>query len=245
LATLPAPWTSLHDLRWPGRRYANIDHVVIGSSGVFVIDTKNWSGPIEVDGGVLKASGRNKAQVAESAADAAREVAALLPPAARTRTHPVICFVKDEPLTGNVDGVFICSTANLVTFLTLRPPVFDADDVREIARALGPGLAAAAAARQAVRPTSATRAGAKVKRSVRRTGSGRASSFQAKLLELSMVLVAIGGALSIADHVFPGATPWHSDTSTVEPGRHHSRVVCSQFHGDRRERCFERHPHAR
>ena len=36
----------LHDRRIPGTR-ANIDHIVVSPAGVFVIDTKNWSGRVE------------------------------------------------------------------------------------------------------------------------------------------------------------------------------------------------------
>lgn len=39
----------LHDRRWPGSCNANIDHLVVGPSGVFVIDTKSWSGEVRVD----------------------------------------------------------------------------------------------------------------------------------------------------------------------------------------------------
>lgn len=34
-------WVVLHDLTWRG---GNIDHVVVGRGGVFVLDTKNWAG---------------------------------------------------------------------------------------------------------------------------------------------------------------------------------------------------------
>ena len=39
----------LHDRRWPGNAHANIDHLVVGPSGVFVVDTKSWAGDVRVD----------------------------------------------------------------------------------------------------------------------------------------------------------------------------------------------------
>src|SRR5688500_611754 len=60
LAALPPDWVVLHDLRWPGRRFANIDHLVIGPGGVFVVDSKNWTGRVAVDGGVLRQNGRSR-----------------------------------------------------------------------------------------------------------------------------------------------------------------------------------------
>jgi hypothetical protein len=43
-------WTVLHDRHWPGSTRSNVDHLVIGYSGVAVIDTKNWSQPVSVRG---------------------------------------------------------------------------------------------------------------------------------------------------------------------------------------------------
>lgn len=39
----------LHDQPWPGRPQANIDHIVVGQTGIFVIDAKNWSGKIKAE----------------------------------------------------------------------------------------------------------------------------------------------------------------------------------------------------
>ena len=50
-------WAVFHDVRWPGRPKANIDHVAVGPGGVFVIDSKNWSGRIAVKDSVLLQNG--------------------------------------------------------------------------------------------------------------------------------------------------------------------------------------------
>lgn len=44
---LPDDFCVIHDLPTP---YGNLDHVVIGSTGVFVLETKNWRGVISADG---------------------------------------------------------------------------------------------------------------------------------------------------------------------------------------------------
>jgi Nuclease-related domain len=41
-------WAVLHDLAVPGSR-ANIDHLVIGPGGVFVIDSKQYQGRLQLD----------------------------------------------------------------------------------------------------------------------------------------------------------------------------------------------------
>jgi hypothetical protein len=42
-------WAVLHDLALPGSR-ANIDHLVIGPGGVFVVDSKHYRGRLRLDG---------------------------------------------------------------------------------------------------------------------------------------------------------------------------------------------------
>lgn len=46
----------LHDRLVPGQRGANIDHIVVGPSGVFVVDAKKYSGRLEVRdvGGIFR-----------------------------------------------------------------------------------------------------------------------------------------------------------------------------------------------
>jgi hypothetical protein len=41
-------WAVLHDLAVPGRR-ANLDHLVIGPGGVFVVDSKQYRGRLQLD----------------------------------------------------------------------------------------------------------------------------------------------------------------------------------------------------
>lgn len=54
LSGLPSGWWVLHDRRKGPRSPANIDHIVIGPTGVHVIDTKNWSGRLWIgDKGVI------------------------------------------------------------------------------------------------------------------------------------------------------------------------------------------------
>lgn len=61
LAPLEAQgWVARHDVAWPARPRANIDHVVIGPGGVYVIDSKNWSGDVEVRDQVLRQNGYSR-----------------------------------------------------------------------------------------------------------------------------------------------------------------------------------------
>ena len=126
LSALPSDvWRVFHDLRWPGRSRANLDHVVVGPSGVFVIDTKAWSGAITTGGGVLRQNGRRRDQAVAGVAAAALAVTELVPVPDPTVVKPVLCFAQDEPVFGWVGEVMVCSTANVVTMLTSRPTVLD------------------------------------------------------------------------------------------------------------------------
>lgn len=128
LAELPEGWVALHDLAWPGRQRANLDHVVVGPGGVFVVDAKNWSGRVEVRDQVLMQNGRRREETVASAAEAAIALQSIVPPPALCMG--VLCFVRDEPLTGWARDVMVCSTQNLAQMLTSRPTVLDPDDVR-------------------------------------------------------------------------------------------------------------------
>ena len=51
LRGLPADWYVRHDLQ---ARYGNLDHVVVGPGGVFLLDSKNLGGRALVENGVLQ-----------------------------------------------------------------------------------------------------------------------------------------------------------------------------------------------
>ncbi|MWK36820.1 AAA family ATPase [Actinomadura sp. J1-007] len=53
-------WRLLVDRRWPGTRSANIDMILVGPGGVFVIDVKRWRDPPVVAEGRLTAGGERR-----------------------------------------------------------------------------------------------------------------------------------------------------------------------------------------
>lgn len=135
LSRLGRDWVVLHDVQWPGRRLANIDHVVVGPGGIFVIDTKNWAGRLTVEGDVLRQDGRSRERTVAAAADAALAVAELAP-AYASLVRPVLCFAREDKLSGSMREVMICSTSNVRRMLTSRPPVLDRARVKDVATRL-------------------------------------------------------------------------------------------------------------
>ncbi|MGH3336611.1 MAG: nuclease-related domain-containing protein [Nocardioides sp.] len=162
LAQLPTEtWNVFHDVRWPGRRYANVDHIVVGPAGVFVVDAKNWSGRVTARDDVLRQNGFSRERDVAGAAEAGLAVAGLVPLLKPQHVHPVLCFVRDEELSGWARDVMVCSTSNVVRMLTSRPEVLAEHQVNELRLELDlglrdagiPGPAVASAARAEARRT--------------------------------------------------------------------------------------------
>ena len=128
----PDRWTVLHDVRWPGRQFANIDHVVVGPSGVFVIDPKNWSGQLEVRNGVLRQNGSRREKAVAAVGDSALAVAASIPGLDPRLVHPVLCLVTPEPFLVHSHEVLVCSTTTLVQELLRQPAVLDVPSARRL-----------------------------------------------------------------------------------------------------------------
>jgi hypothetical protein len=173
LAMLPASgWFVLHDVRWPGKRFANIDHVVVGPGGVFVIDSKAWSGVVDVRDGVLRQNGYQREEAVVAAADAAVAVGERVPGLASYAVKPVLCFAGDQGVEGYTRGVILCTPEKLVAMLLSRPQVLDAPAVGRTWRGLQEALKAATAAPPPSPPRrTASSAAWPIKRS--RRGAGR------------------------------------------------------------------------
>jgi hypothetical protein len=130
LDQLGREWTHWHDLRWPGRRSANIDHIAIGPRDSFVIDSKNWSGSLTVKEKVLRQNGYRRETAVAGCADSVLAVGELLP-RYMDQVKPVLCFVRQEEVKGWAREVMLCATTNLVAMLTSREPVLDADEIAD------------------------------------------------------------------------------------------------------------------
>lgn len=152
LKALPADdWVVLHDLRWPGRPFANIDHIAIGPGGVFVIDSKNWSGRVQLTGDVLRQNGRPRGREVLSSREAAAAVSRRLIYVPPDYVTPVLCIVGSD-VGGRVGQVVVCHKTSIVDALTSRQPVLTPDMVRAVANDLRGQLQSAA---PTARPTPA------------------------------------------------------------------------------------------
>jgi len=128
-------WRVLHDVPWPGRPREVIEHVVVGPAGVFVIDTKTWSGTVTVRAGVLRLDKYSRQGALTHVEEAARAVSAHLR-TARCPVRPVLCLVRSEPISMECDGVLVCSTATLVDLMRSQHRVLPEVQIQRLARDL-------------------------------------------------------------------------------------------------------------
>ena len=140
----------LHDRRIPGTR-ANVDHLVITSSGVWVVDTKRYQGrpELRVDGGIVRrrveklfVGRRDQTKLVDGALWQVEWVQAIV---GEVPVRGVLCFVEaDWPLFGGsftTRGVDVLSPKKLVSQLTGQQQ--GAFDVPTIAALLSSGFPAA------------------------------------------------------------------------------------------------------
>jgi len=136
----PQGWRVLHDRRRQPRSPANLDHVLVGPAGVFVIDAKNWTGGrLRLDERGMAVGRWRKDDELHSAkvdADIVREHVDGL--GERAGTAAVVAFVHDMGLPAPVQhrGVVLLQREQLLPWLTALPSRLSPDQVSYLAAAL-------------------------------------------------------------------------------------------------------------
>lgn len=152
LADLPDTFRVLHDRRIRGSR-ANIDHIAIGPSGIWVIDAKRYKGKrpeLRVDGGILRPrveslriDGRDRGKLVSGVQSQVLRVEAAIDKAA-VPVNGVLCFLEaDWPLVGGsftVDGIHVTWPRRLIKRITEQPhdTVLDVDAIHALLAAAFP-----------------------------------------------------------------------------------------------------------
>jgi len=223
-------WTVLHDLHWPGRRHANLDHVAVGPGGVVVVDAKNWSGDVRVVSGVLRQNGYAQTAKVAGAADAAAAVTALLDPEHRTAVRGLVCLAAQdtEPVLAE-GGATVVGRWRLPEHLLGLPVRLSPYEVADVARFLDQRLGARAPegrVRSASKPRGRPGPGRAPSGRPPRPGRGARRSARAVLGGLLLRLVLLAGAVALGVHLLPAAlgdlaetaVPAAPDPATVAPG---------------------------
>lgn len=126
LRRLPSEWQVRHDIDTGA---GNIDHLVVGPGGVFVVETKKWSGVVRVEEhtAYVRMPGRTRADVRERAGQQVRRLARSTHDRVRAATRislfvvPVVVVWGDfeQRVVGDAPA-FVAGDA-LVEWLTNRP----------------------------------------------------------------------------------------------------------------------------
>lgn len=127
LSMLPAGWTVFHGVPSRSSRGGqDFDHVVLGPGGVFAIETKNWSGPVKIEGGAVTIGGvpvaRSPVVQARREADELRKaIGEFLPDG--FPVLGVVCFASNgmDVDLADVDGTPLCNLRTLSSLLRSAP----------------------------------------------------------------------------------------------------------------------------
>ena len=136
LARLPEGYHVFHDFAVGGH---HVDHVVVGPTGIFSVETKSWSGLVTVEDGEIILNGHlpDRAPVRQSTREAAA-VQAALGRAGWTAgdIKPVVCFASDtfSETSRIVGGVAVLNAKVAVEWIAAQPNVMSADDVERVVK---------------------------------------------------------------------------------------------------------------
>lgn len=146
LSNLREAWTVLHDrLLRPGQSEANLDHVVIGPGGLFLVDAKNRAGRVsEWEGGLFQHVTRDGVRQSVNLAAELKKVhgmAAYMAVESDRPVTPVLCLAgSQEAEFGEpqmVQGVWVVPMSKVVNWLNSRPVVLDRESAgRAVTRAM-------------------------------------------------------------------------------------------------------------
>jgi Nuclease-related domain len=127
-------WAVLHDLAIPGSQ-ANLDHLVIGPGGVFVIDSKQYRGRLQLDPSGRLWHGRHLLAPTLRAVDFEADQAARVLPDPGVAVVPIVAVHGAQVPWGKVvtDGVPVVAARRLPSMFRALPPVLGSERVAWLA----------------------------------------------------------------------------------------------------------------
>jgi hypothetical protein len=127
-------WVVLHDLAVPGRS-TNLDHLVIGPGGVFVIDSKHYRGRLQLDSSGRLRHGRYPLDPALRAVDFEADQAAQVLPDPDVVVVPIVAVHGAQVPWGKVvmNGVPVVAAGRLPSMLRALPAVLGPERVAAVA----------------------------------------------------------------------------------------------------------------
>lgn len=128
---------TLNDRKVPGYG-GNLDHIVIGPTGVWAVETKNLAGKVVIDGDSLRVGRRRQDRIIDQVyreASAIQVALGVQLPDLNLTVTPIICLHRGELPFFNktVRGVRLASGAQLERLIREGTPRLSADQVERIA----------------------------------------------------------------------------------------------------------------
>jgi hypothetical protein len=137
LALLPESFSVFHGLSAHARGIltqggGDLDHVVVGATGVFVVETKNWNGEVTIESGELLCDGdvpsRPPLDQVKCAANALRSRLQAVADE-DLKVSPILCFASNCLPAGQqgAAGVIVCNADQLTTVILAEGPALLSD----------------------------------------------------------------------------------------------------------------------
>ena len=136
LAGLPAGYHVFHDF---AAGMSHVDHVVVGPTGIFSVETKSWRGSVTLEDNEIILNGHlpDRAPVRQAAREAAAVQSALRRAGwTAGEVKPVVCFASDtfSDTQRAVGGAMVLNAEVAVGWIEAQPKVMSADDVERVAK---------------------------------------------------------------------------------------------------------------
>ncbi len=143
-------WTVLPDRRWPGTRAANIDVLLVGPGGVFVVDVKNWRNVQVADGRLWRGQEPADDAIGNLLAQAAAVRAVLAEEGlAPAEVLPLLVLARQRNKRARLGDVHVLGELDLSVDLLRRGTRLSCAQVEQVLAALESACPPAAHARTA------------------------------------------------------------------------------------------------
>ena len=135
LETLPPSWHVFHDFEAGGH---HVDHVVVGTAGVYAVETKNWRGRVTVEKDEVLVDGTlpDRSPLMQAVSQAKAVKAALKGAGCDVEVVPVLCMASDtfDSPARAVAQATVLNASDIVAWMMGRGAALSPNDVRRLAQ---------------------------------------------------------------------------------------------------------------
>lgn len=122
----------------------HVDHVVVGPTGIYAIETKNWRGRVALQDGLLAVDGHlpSRSPTTQAKSEAKAVKAALDKTGEDLSVVPVLCFASDtyQSVDDEIEKVAVVNAKNLRDWLQARPNVLSANESKRLVQLMETSL---------------------------------------------------------------------------------------------------------